>query len=52
MKNACAENHLSGFQRCNWFRRENARENRIRRRSDGCGVVRQMAFFTSARNGN
>ena len=35
----CAKNHGSGLQRCNWFRSENARENRIRRRSDGCLVM-------------
>jgi len=34
-----AKSQVSGFQRCNWFRSENARENRTGRRSDGCRVM-------------
>ena len=50
----CAKNHVSVFQRCNWFRSENARENRIRRRNDGCRVmeIARWLFFISARNRN
>ena len=50
----CAKNHVWDFQRCNWFRSENAREKRIRKRSDGCRVmaIARWLFFTSARNRN
>ena len=43
----CAKNHVSGFQRCNWFRSENACENRVRRMSDGCRVmvIARWLFF-------
>jgi len=40
----CAKNHVSGFQRCHWFRSENAREKRIRKRSDGCRVMAIVTF--------
>jgi len=46
----CEKDHVSGFQRCNWFRSENVREKRIRRRSDGCRIMvkARWPFSTSA----
>ena len=50
----CAKNRVSCFQRCNWFRSENAHDNRIRRRSGGgrVMVIARWLFFTSRRNRN